>query len=405
MKNSNKKNNFYTQRQPFTSRLLLIVWCLVSSTGSVLAVYTLDQRVMKAILESFSLESCVDNAEPLDQRVMKAILESFSLESCNDVDQKLRERQLMQLLLEITPNVTGASSAVSTKTCQDWRSGKTAIYLQMLVKLAKVLAEKIPWIQSEKDSRCELAKGYAPYVEKVLRALEGLEIMYLVEIDLLGWMEQYASVVLRDKQKALEYQKQICDNSYSVLVHNCKKLASAQRDAGQYKEALASMKQALKIQQVIAGEDSEGNPKDDPKVADLFGKVGELYTSIASEQQADETAKQQINEEALQYTQRALAMRRRLLQKQRRLNLGSFLASDPHLASLLEQEGPDVPSYSEEDDHPDVAGLLMQLGVCYENLKRPAKAALYQKQGQEMQKRLHEKEARASSRCRTIHQL
>ena len=389
MKNSNKKNNFYTQRQPFTSRLLLIVWCLVSSTGSVLAgdnAEPLDQRVMKAILDSCSLESCVDNAEPLDQRVMKDILES-----CNDVDQKLRERQLKQLLLD----VRGESSAVSTKTCQDWRSGKTAIDPQMLVKLAKVLAEKIPWIQSEKDSRCELAKGYAPYVEKVLRALEGLKIMYLVEIDLLGWMEQYARVVLRDKQKALEYQKQICDNSYSVLVHNCKKLAIAQGNAGQNEKALASMKEALEIhEKSIAG---RGNVEDS-NVVHLLQDIAKLYTSMAKQQEADEKT-QEANDshrQALQYTQRALAMRRRLLQKQRRLNLGSFLAEDPDLGSLLEQEGPDVPSYSEEDDHREVADLLMQLGACHKNLEQSAKAECYNGQGLAMQQRLHEKKARAS---------
>ena len=367
MKSSNKKNNFYTQRQPFASRLLLIVWCLVSSTGSVLAVYPLEQVVSQAILDSFS-----------------------------DAEQKLWERQLRQLLLKITQKFTGESSEVP-QTCQDCWSEETAIDPQdpqMLVKLAKVLAEKIPWIQSEKDSRCELAKGYAPYVEKVLRDLEGLEIMYLVEIDLLGWMEQYASVVLRDKQKALEYQKQICDNSYSVLVHNCKKLAIAQGNAGQNEKALASMKQALKIQQVIVGEDSEGNPKDDPKVADLFGKVGELYTSIASEQQADETAKQQINEEALWYTQQALAMLRRLLQEQSEPSLGSLLASDQYLASLLEKDDLDVASFSK--DHLDVAGLLMQLGACYKNLGIHEEAQSYKKQGEAMQKRLYEKKARAS---------
>lgn len=363
MKSSNKKNNFYTQRQPFASRLLLIVWCLVSSTGSVLAVYPLEQVVSQAILDSFS-----------------------------DAEQKLWERQLRQLLLKITQKFTGESSEVP-QTCQDCWSEETAIDPQdpqMLVKLAKVLAEKIPWIQSEKDSRCELAKGYAPYVEKVLRDLEGLEIMYLVEIDLLGWMEQYASVVLRDKQKALEYQKQICDNSYSVLVHNCKKLAIAQGNAGQNEKALASMKEALEIhEKSIAG---RGNVEDS-NVVHLLQDIAKLYTSMAKQQEADEKT-QEANDshgQALQYTQRALAMRRRLLQKQRGLNLGSLLAPDLHLASLLEEDNLDVAFFSEEEDDSEVADLLIAVGACHKNLEQSAEAECYNGQGQEMRQRLYEK--------------
>ena len=362
----------------------MIVWCLVSSTGSVLAgdnAEPLDQRVMKAILDSCSLESCVDNAELLDQRVMKDILES-----CNDVDQKLRERQLRKLLLD----VTGASSAVSTETCQDWRSGKTAIDPQMLVKLAKVLAEKIPWIQSEKDSRCELAKGYAPYVEKVLRALEGLEIMCLVELELLRWMGQYASVVLCDKQKALEYREEAWKISLSVLGYNYKELAIAQGNAGQNEKALASMKEALEIhEKSIAG---RGNVEDS-KVVHLLQDIAKLYTSMAKQQEEDEKT-QEANDshwQALQYTQRALAMRRRLLQKQRGLNLGSLLAPDQHLASLLEEDNLDVAFFSEKEDDSEVADLLIAVGACHKNLEQSAEAECYNGQGQEMRQRLYEK--------------
>lgn len=365
MKNSNKKNNFYTQRQPFTSRLLLIVWCLVSSTGSVLAVYTLEQVVSQAILESSSLDAS-------------------SLESCNDVGQKLREIKL------------GKSSEVSTavrQTCQYLWSEETDIDgPKSLVKLAKVLSDQIPSIQSDQDPRCELAKGYAPYVEKVLRALEGLEIMYLVELDLLNWMAQYASVVLCDKQKALEYREEAWKISLSVLVHNCKELAIAQGNAGQNEKALASMKQALEIHKnSIAG---RGNVEDS-NVVHLLQDIAKLYTSMAKQQEADEKT-QEANDshrQALQYTQGALAMRQRLLQQQRKPNLASLLAGDSDLASLLEQEGPDVPSYSEEDDHREVADLLMQLGACCKNLGIHEKAKSYTKQGEAMQQRLYEKEA------------